>query len=119
MFNVLLVFVDFKANTVLFSGFFGDLELLNLDTVSVGNDPIPNTEYLFYKNNQLEYLSNNAFIGESIIYNTTGKMIKNLGSQPFMIGKNLIRVNHPLQRGIYLLSIKNTTSQSSFKFIVE
>ncbi|MEI6091669.1 MAG: T9SS type A sorting domain-containing protein [bacterium] len=74
---------------------------------------------LVYSNNQLEYRSDIAFIGESQIFDTTGKLIANLGLQPFIIGKNIIRINQPLMKGVYILTIKNGTEQSSYKFIVE
>jgi hypothetical protein len=72
-----------------------------------------------YSNNQLEYTSDKAFVGESTIYDTTGKMILRLGTQPFLAGKNIIRINQPLPLGVYILTIKDNTSQSSYKFIVE
>ncbi|MEI6089071.1 MAG: T9SS type A sorting domain-containing protein [bacterium] len=95
------------------------MALLKLDTVSVGNELIMDLESLLYKNNQFEYVSNKAFIGESIIYDLTGKTIMNLGIQNFIVGKNYIRVNQNLPLGIYILSIKSGTEQFSYKFLVE
>jgi hypothetical protein len=74
---------------------------------------------LVYSNNQLTYYSEKAFIGEPQIYDTTGKLILTLGTQPFVIGKNVININIPLNVGFYLLTIKDGTNQISYKFIVE
>ena len=80
---------------------------------------IPIENFLLYKNSQLEYTSEEAYIGESSIFDTTGKLIANLGSQPFNVGKNIIRINQPLPTGIYILTIKSGHEQLSYKFIVE
>jgi len=97
----------------------GAVSLLDSTVVSVKSNQISSNDYLVYKNNQLEYYSDMFFNGQSMIYDTTGKMIANLGTQQFVVGKNIIRINQPLQKGVYLLTIKNDTNQFSYKFIVE
>jgi hypothetical protein len=110
--------IDVKDSLVLFGG--GRLiGLTNKYALPVKDLDVPKDAYLTYKNNQLEYNSERVFLGESTIYDTTGKMIADLGSQPYVIGKNIIRINQPLPIGIYILTIKDNTSQSSYKFIVE
>ncbi|MEI6089688.1 MAG: T9SS type A sorting domain-containing protein [bacterium] len=91
----------------------------NLEALPVKDLPKTNIPELVYKNNQLEYNSVENFIGDSQIYDTTGKMILSLGTKNFIKGKNLIRINQNLPTGIYLLTIKNGTNQLSYKFVVE
>lgn len=110
---------DMKDGKILLCSWFGAIAILDSQFVPVKDNMVLNEAYLQYKDNQFEYNSNITFVCESAIYDTTGKLIVSLGSQPFVIGKNIIRVNHPLQRGVYILTIKNNTSQSSYKFIVE
>jgi hypothetical protein len=97
----------------------GIVGIVNILQVPVKEQNIITSPEVVFSNNQLLYNSNIAFIGESMIYDTTGKLISNLGSQPFGIGKNIIRINKPLLKGIYILTIKNGTEQLSYKFIVE
>jgi hypothetical protein len=85
----------------------------------VKDNIIISDDYLIYSNSQLEYTSVQAFFGEATIYDTTGKMIENLGTQPYIVGKNTIRFNQHLMKGVYILTIKNGTEQSSYKFLVE
>jgi len=72
-----------------------------------------------FSNNQLEYYTDKAFVGQSFIYDATGKLIVNLGSLVFISGKNIIRVHQTLPIGVYILTIKNGTEQISKKFIVD
>jgi hypothetical protein len=60
-----------------------------------------------------------VYFGECLIYDTTGKLISNLGAKAFVIGRNIIRINQPLLKGVYLLTIKNDSEQSTYKFVVE
>lgn len=110
--------IDVNDTIILVYGYYGVIGYLNKNIVPVKDNEIENI-YLSYRNNQLEYYSDKSFLGQLIIYDTTGKMIANLGSQPFVIGKNTIRINQPLPIGIYILTIKNGTEQNSYKFIVE
>lgn len=111
--------IDLQGNRLLLCSWNGGLAILDSEYVSVKDNIINNEGYLIYSNSQLEYTSKQAFYGEASIYDTTGKMIANLGTQQFIVGKNIIRINQPLQKGVYILTIKNGTEQSSYKFLVE
>ena len=87
--------------------------------VPVTESPKPNESFLTFNNNQLEYYSNKSFIGESMVYDTTGKQIAILGTKSFIVGKNIIQTNQQLPVGVYLLTIKNGIEQLTYKFIVE
>ncbi|MEI6091169.1 MAG: T9SS type A sorting domain-containing protein [bacterium] len=110
--------IDVKNDLVLFCNSFGVIGYINKDIVPVINN-IQKEVLLTYIDHRLEYLSDISFKGESIIYDLTGKTIMNLGIQQFVIGKNIIRINQPLPRGIYILTINDKTNQLSYKFIVE
>ena len=110
--------IDLKDSTVLVCNYFGVIGYLNKNKVPVKENKIE-TDYLSYRNNQLEYNSDKSFLGQMIIYDTTGKMILNLGSHYFVVGQNTIRVNQLLPTGTYILTIINGTEQISKKFIVE
>jgi WD40 repeat protein len=111
--------IDIKDTTILLCNQGGIIGYLNKSIVPVKENQILNKNYLNYHNNQLEYDTDKSFIGTSMVYDTTGKMIIDLGSQPFVIGKNIIRINQPMMKGVYLLTINDKTNQSSYKFIVE
>jgi hypothetical protein len=106
-------------DTLLLCNQRGALAYLNKFIVPVVDNKIPNENYITFSNNQLEYYSDKAFAGESMIYDTTGKLIVNIGTQPFISGKNIIRINKILPTGVYILTIKSSTEQISKKFIVE
>jgi hypothetical protein len=93
--------------------------IYNLDALPVKDEPNQTISGVIYSNNQLEYYSNRVNFGECLIYDTTGKLIANLGKQSFAIGRNVIRVNRALPVGVYLLTIKNDSEQSTYKFVVE
>jgi hypothetical protein len=111
--------IDVNNGSILLCTARGAISILDSIIVSVNDNHSSNNDFLLYHNNQLEYYSDKSFIGQSIIYDTTGKMISNLGSQPFVIGKNIIRINQSLLKGVYILTIKNGTEQLSYKFVVE
>ncbi|MEI6091590.1 MAG: T9SS type A sorting domain-containing protein [bacterium] len=111
--------IDLKDSLMLLCNQNGIIGLLNKNKVSVKENKNLNENFLNYRNNQLEYNTNKSFIGISMVYDTTGKMIIDLGTQPFVIGVNIIKINQPLLKGVYLLTIKDKTEQSSYKFIVE
>ncbi|MEI6091185.1 MAG: hypothetical protein WCR42_12085, partial [bacterium] len=88
-------YLDVNDSLILYCG--GNLlGLAKKSVVSVIDIPIQTENNLRYQNYQLEYFSDAAFIGESTIYDTTGKRITIPGSQQFVIGENIIRVNQTL-----------------------
>lgn len=111
--------VDIKDSTILLCNQRGVVAYLNKNAVPV-NDKLANSEsYFVYKNHQLEYNSITVFVGESMVYDTTGKLISYLGQQQFVVGKNVIPINQTLPAGVYLLTIKTGLEQLTYKFIVE
>ncbi|MEI6092025.1 MAG: T9SS type A sorting domain-containing protein, partial [bacterium] len=110
---------DFKDSLILLCNQAGVVAFLNKNIVPVQEGLVINESYLKYNNNQLEFFSNQNFTGESVVYDTTGKLIVDLGSQPFITGKNIITINQTLNIGIYILTINTGSEQFSFKFIVE
>jgi WD40 repeat protein len=110
--------ISIKDSILLLCNQQGVLAYLNKFIVPVVDNKTPNENYITFSNNQLEYYSDKAFAGVSIIYDTTGKLIVNLGNLPFIAGKNIIRVNQTLPIGVYILTIKTGTEQISKKFIV-
>lgn len=110
---------DINKNKLLLCDPFGNLAQLDLSAVSVNELRIADTGYINFLNNQLEFTTDKNFIGESRIFDTTGKIISNLGTQQFIIGKNIIRINQPLPSGVYILTIKTKDEQISKKFIVD
>lgn len=110
--------LDVNDSLILFCGgrYIG---LANKHVVAVKDLVIPNENYLKFNNNQLEFNSDKSFTGESFIYDTTGKLIVDLGSKLFIDGKNTIPINKPLNIGLYILTIDTGSEKSSYKFIVE
>ncbi len=111
--------IDIKNNKILLCDPFGNLAQLDLGSISVKDEVIKNESYLQFSHNQLTFYSDKVFIGTSQVYDTTGKLISELGQQQFVIGNNTIRVNQTLPNGVYLLTIKNDNELISYKFIVE
>jgi WD40 repeat protein len=111
--------LDFKDSTILLCNQKGVLAYLNKNKVPVKDFEAYKYNYLTYKNNQLSFYSAKYFFGESMIYDTTGKLINKLGSQTFRIGNNIIPVNYPLLNGTYLLTIINEKEHISMKFMVD
>ncbi|MEI6092023.1 MAG: T9SS type A sorting domain-containing protein [bacterium] len=111
--------IETRENSILLCTYFGVIGFLDKDIVPVKDDLTTIETYLKYSNNHLEYYSDKSFLGESTIYDTTGKMITTVGPQPFVIGKNIIRINQPLLKGVYILTINDKTNQLSYKFMVE
>ncbi|MEI6089535.1 MAG: T9SS type A sorting domain-containing protein [bacterium] len=111
--------VDIKDSTLLLCSQGGLLAYLNNNVVQVKDNLSKIENELNFYNNQLMFYSNITFIGETQIFDTTGKLIANLGTQPFVNGKNIIKINQNLLTGIYILTIKNEKEQISKKFIVE
>ncbi|MEI6089694.1 MAG: T9SS type A sorting domain-containing protein [bacterium] len=111
--------VDFKDSIILICNIRGVLAYINNNIVPIVDLSILNESILTYNNNRLEYYSNESFIGECFIYDTTGKMIVDLGPQQFITGKNTIPINKPLNTGIYILTIDTGSEPLSYKFLVE
>ncbi len=111
--------IDVKDSLILLCNQSGVVALLNKNIVPVKEGLVTNESYLKFNNNQLEYYSDKSFIGESMIFDTTGKLVVNLGTQSFVIDKNIIQINQSLAIGVYILSLKSGTEQFSYKFIVE
>jgi hypothetical protein len=111
--------INLVNNKLLLCDPFGNLAQLNLSEVSVGEIRKTDTDYINFLNNQLEFTTDKNFIGELRIFDTTGKIISNLGTQQFIIGKNIIRINQPLPSGVYILTIKTEKELISKKFIVD
>ena len=84
----------------------GLIRFLNKNKVPVKENVISKENYLTYHNNLLEFNSAKNFLGEPMIYDITGKLITKLDNQHFVTGKNIIRINQSLQRGVYILTIK-------------
>jgi hypothetical protein len=113
------VSVAVNDSSLLFCNGAGVIGLTDKKAVPVKDVTISNEYYLKYYNNQLEYHSNKSFTGQSMVYDTTGKLILNIGTQQFVIGNNIIKINQNLPIGIYILTMLDKTEQFSYKFIVE
>jgi len=111
--------IDMNDDKLLLCSYSGALAMADSEYVSIKEDKITNDSLLIFSNNQLVFNSDKSFAGLSMIYDTTGKLIDNLGTQPFIAGKNIIRVNQTMPIGVYILTIKSSTEQISKKFIVE
>jgi len=110
---------DIKNSQMLMCSPYGALAILDSQFVEVNDNSVSKESFLIYKNFQIEYSPNKSFIGQSTVYDTTGKMVVNIGSQQFIQGKNIININQPLLKGVYILTINDKTEQLSYKFMVE
>ncbi|MEI6090363.1 MAG: hypothetical protein WCR42_07930 [bacterium] len=119
MINFETPYLDVYNKKLVLCDYHGNLALLDLAEVSVNETTKSQDNYILYKNNQLEFYSDESFQGSTQVFDITGKMVANLGAQAFVIGKNIIQINQPLPIGVYILTIKSRTEQNNYKFLVE
>ncbi|MEI6091269.1 MAG: T9SS type A sorting domain-containing protein [bacterium] len=111
--------IDIKDSTVLLCSRRGLLGYLNKNVVSVQDNLIFDNTLITYSNNQLEFNSEEPFSGLAQIYDLSGKLVANPGTQIFSAGRNIIPVNQTLPLGVYILTIINGEERISGKFMVE